>query len=83
MAEQARAIAAIAEDVGCALLLPTDAVVAREFKEGAASETVAVDAIPSDGMMLDVGPATVETLKASDALGVVFASAFSVMTVKL
>ena len=36
MAEQARAIAAIAEDVGCALLLPTDAVVAREFKEGAA-----------------------------------------------
>ena len=67
MAEQAREIAAIAEDVGCQLLLPTDAVVAREFKEGAESETVPVDAIPADGMMLDVGPETVEALKASMA----------------
>ena len=67
MAEQARAIATIAEDVGCALLLPSDAVVARDFKEGAESETVGVDAIPSDAMMLDVGPATVETLKAQMA----------------
>ncbi len=64
MAEQARSIAAIAEDVGCKLLLPEDAVVAREFKEGAESETVAVNAIPAEGMMLDVGPATVEGLKA-------------------
>ena len=63
MADQARAIAATAEDVGCALLLPTDAVVAREFKEGAASEIVPVEGIPADAMMLDVGPATVEALK--------------------
>ena len=67
MADQARSIAAVAKDVGCDLLLPSDAVVAREFKDGAAHEIVAVDAIPADGMMLDVGPATVEALKASMA----------------
>ena len=64
MAEQARSIAAIAEDAGCTLLLPSDGVVAREFKEGADSEVVPVGAIPSDAMMLDVGPDTVEALKA-------------------
>ena len=32
---------------------------AREFKAGAASETVAPDACPADAMILDAGPATV------------------------
>ena len=65
MAEQARTIMATAEEAGCEILLPRDAVVAKEFKEGAASEVVAIDQVPSDGMILDVGPATVEyvTLK--------------------
>jgi phosphoglycerate kinase len=31
---------------GCAIVLPIDAVVAREFKAGADNETVDVDAIP-------------------------------------
>ncbi|NNG05193.1 MAG: phosphoglycerate kinase [Inquilinus sp.] len=64
MANQARAIAERAKAAGCDLLLPSDGVVAREFKAGAESHTVPVDAIPEDGMMLDVGPATVAMLKA-------------------
>ena len=43
----------------CEIILPRDIVVAREFKAGAASETVAPDACPADAMILDAGPATV------------------------
>ena len=42
------------------IVLPTDAVVAREFKPHAATEIVAATAIPADAMMLDVGPVTVQ-----------------------
>ncbi len=62
MAEQARAIAAVARDSGCTLILPVDAVVATEFKAGAKSRVVTVDAIPEDGLMLDIGPASVELI---------------------
>ena len=64
MAEAARAIMATAKEAGCDVVLPTDGVVAAEFKAGAASDTVPVGAIPADKMMLDVGPASVEDLKA-------------------
>ncbi|UEM20039.1 phosphoglycerate kinase [Skermanella mucosa] len=65
MAEQAREIMAIAEQAGCEILLPRDAIVAKEFKAGAESQVVAIDQVPADSMILDVGPATVEyvTLK--------------------
>ncbi len=59
MADAARSILAAAEKAGCEIVLPKDAVVAREFKAGAAHEIVALDGIPSDAMMLDVGPASV------------------------
>ncbi len=59
LAETARTIMAAAEKSGCDIVLPVDGVVAREFKAGAASETVPVDAIPADAMMLDVGPKSV------------------------
>jgi phosphoglycerate kinase len=59
MADQARSIAAIAKEAGCSLILPVDAVITREFKAGAANEVVAVEAVPADAMMLDVGPASV------------------------
>jgi phosphoglycerate kinase len=49
---------------GCAIVLPIDAVIAREFKAGAENETVDVDAVPSDAMILDVGPATVAKVNA-------------------
>ncbi|MDM7255872.1 MAG: phosphoglycerate kinase [Paracoccus sp. (in: a-proteobacteria)] len=63
MAETAREIMDKAEAAGCTIHLPLDVVVAREFKAGADSETVAVDACPADAMILDAGPATVEAVK--------------------
>ena len=59
----ARDIVAQAHAAGCTIVLPTDAVVAREFKPDPPTETVATSAIPADAMMLDVGPGTVEALK--------------------
>jgi phosphoglycerate kinase len=44
----------------CELVLPVDAVVAREFKSHAATRVVAVDAVAPDEMILDIGPATIE-----------------------
>jgi len=64
LADTARAIMAKAKETGCALVLPTDAVVAKEFKADAENETVPVGAVPADGMILDVGPETVEAVKA-------------------
>jgi phosphoglycerate kinase len=64
MAETARAILAKAEEAGCKVLLPTDVVIAREFKEGAASDTVAADACPEDAMILDLGSETVAAIGA-------------------
>ena len=63
MADQARDIMEKAAAAGCEVVLPIDAVVAKEFAEGAASETVPVEAVPDDAMILDVGPASIDDLK--------------------
>lgn len=55
----ARDIIAEAKNKGAEIVLPVDAVIAREFKEGAPSEVVAIDAVPFDAMILDVGPRSV------------------------
>jgi phosphoglycerate kinase len=62
MAETARGILAKASEAGCAVLLPVDAVVARELKANAATETVAIESVPKDAMILDVGPRTVAAI---------------------
>lgn len=59
MADTARDILVKADKTGCQIHLPTDVVVAREFKAGAANETVPADACPADAMILDAGPDTV------------------------
>ncbi|WP_419730567.1 phosphoglycerate kinase [Lichenicola sp.] len=59
MHDTARAIMAQAEARGCRILLPVDCVVAREFKANAENQTVAIDAVPADSMILDAGPLTV------------------------
>jgi phosphoglycerate kinase len=64
LAETAKTIEAEASKAGCAIVLPIDGVVAREFKAGADNETVDVSAIPADAMMLDVGPKSVEAINA-------------------
>jgi len=55
-------ILAQAKAAGCRIVLPTDAVVARELKPNAPTETVSVDAVPPDAMILDIGPASVAAL---------------------
>ena len=59
----AREIMAEAHRAGCLIVLPRDAVVAREFRANAPTETVSVHDIPPDAMMLDVGPNTVQGLR--------------------
>ncbi len=65
MAPTAREIMDKAEAAGCRILLPEDVVVARDFKAGAAHETVPSDACPDDAMILDAGPAAVAAIVAA------------------
>lgn len=60
LAETAKQIMIDAATAGCALILPIDAVVAREFKAGADSEVVDVSTVPDDAMILDIGPKSIE-----------------------
>ncbi len=62
LADTAKNILATAEKAGCAIVLPTDAVIAREFKANAANAVVSVDAVPADAMILDAGPETVSVI---------------------
>ncbi|MGQ0671719.1 MAG: phosphoglycerate kinase [Hyphomicrobium sp.] len=55
----AREIMTAARDAGCKIHLPTDAVIATEFKAGAATQVVSVHKVPIDGMILDIGPQSV------------------------
>jgi phosphoglycerate kinase len=56
----ARSLLASSGQGGGTLVLPLDAVVAPEAAPGVPIETVAVDAVPADLKVLDVGPMTVE-----------------------
>jgi phosphoglycerate kinase len=47
-----------AEEKGCEIALPSDAVIARKLEADAPHEAVPVTAVPDDWMILDVGPAT-------------------------
>jgi phosphoglycerate kinase len=66
-ADTAREVMASAKVRNCEIVLPKDVVVAREFREGAASRAVSVGATPADSMILDVGPNTIAAL--TDLLG--------------
>ncbi|MSO81302.1 MAG: phosphoglycerate kinase [Alphaproteobacteria bacterium] len=65
MAATARDIAARAAACGTRIVLPVDVVVAETLKSGVATVTVAIDAVPADHMILDVGPATVTAIIAA------------------
>ena len=64
MLDSARAILEKAKGNGCEIVLPSDAVVAGEFKEGAPSSTVDVNSVPADKMILDVGAHSIDDLNA-------------------
>ena len=60
----ARQIMLSAADAGCAIVLPSDAVVAKIFEANAAHETVTLDRVPPDAMILDVGEKTIGIVNA-------------------
>nr|WP_295464616.1 phosphoglycerate kinase [Mesorhizobium sp.] len=62
LAATAKQIMIEAATAGCAIVLPVDGVIAREFKAGAANEVVDVAAVPADAMILDVGPKTIQAI---------------------
>jgi phosphoglycerate kinase len=54
-----------ADAARCAIILPVDAVVAFQFAAHAPSHAYGLDAIPDDGMILDVGPRSIERIRAA------------------
>ncbi|MDV4145584.1 MULTISPECIES: phosphoglycerate kinase [Shimia] len=64
MTDTAKEIMDKAEGTGCSIVLPSDVVVAREFKAHADNETVPADACPEDAMILDAGAQSVKTITA-------------------
>ena len=65
LAATAQRILAKAESSNCAIILPVDAIVAFHFEANAPSHAYGVDAIPADGMILDVGPLSIERVKSA------------------
>jgi phosphoglycerate kinase len=64
MADSARQTLALAHRQNCRVVLPEDVVVAVALEPGVATRTVAVEAVPSDMMILDIGPKTVTRIGA-------------------
>ena len=62
LADTAREIMARADETGCRIVLPQDVVIAAALEEGAECETVPIAAVPSDQMILDVGPDSISAL---------------------
>ncbi|MCY6379294.1 phosphoglycerate kinase [Hoeflea prorocentri] len=62
LAATAKQIMIEAASNNCAIVLPVDGVVAKEFAAGAENETVSINAIPADGMILDLGPKSIEAV---------------------
>ena len=58
--ETAHNILTRAGQIGCEIMLPQDVVVADRLASNAAVQTVPVNAVPMDAMILDLGPATVQ-----------------------
>ena len=63
MADTARRIMDKAESRNCAIILPIDAIVAFHFEANAPSHAYGIDAIPAEGMILDIGGQSIERIK--------------------
>ena len=62
--DKAREIMAAAKAKGCAIVLPSDGVVAKEFKAMAAAKTLPIAQTPDDGMILDIGSDSIAAIAA-------------------
>jgi phosphoglycerate kinase len=65
LAATAKRIIDKADAANCAIILPVDAIVAEKFEANAPSHDYGVDAIPVQGMMLDIGPLSIDKVKAA------------------
>lgn len=65
LADTARRILDKADKANCAIILPIDAVVSWHFKANSPTRLYGVDAIDPDGMILDIGPSSVERINAA------------------
>lgn len=61
--ELAKSLEAKAKERGVQLLLPTDVVVADDFKPDANSQTVSIESIPDGWMGLDIGPDSIKVFQ--------------------
>lgn len=64
MVGTARDFLALADKQRATLILPVDAVVARTIEPGAPTRTVAIDMVPEQQMILDIGAKTVAAIEA-------------------
>ena len=65
MADTALGVVAAAKEQDCQLILPVDATIAKKLESGVAAHHVAIDEIPADQMILDIGPRTATALEAT------------------
>jgi phosphoglycerate kinase len=63
LAETANNIRDRAEQAHCAVILPIDATVAWKFEANAPHRTYGLDAVDPEGMILDIGPSSIERIK--------------------
>ncbi len=64
LAEAARRIMLSAADAHCAIVLPTDVVVAKALEANVETKTVMLESVPADTMILDVGEKSVAEVNA-------------------
>lgn len=93
LAQTAREIEAKAKAAGCEILLPNDALLAKEFKANPGHRVASVNDIQADEMMLDAGPdsakaiiaklATMKTLVWNGPLGAFELTPFDTATVAI
>lgn len=62
LVEPAKEIMQKAEKSGCEIFLPSDVVVAKELKDQPTCQIVDVNSVPSDSMILDLGPKSIAEL---------------------
>jgi phosphoglycerate kinase len=62
MTDTALNIMEAAKSENCKLILPCDALVAKDMEKGTSFSEVMIDQIPGDALVLDIGPKTIKII---------------------
>jgi len=62
MINTANSILEHAKNKNCELILPVDALIAKDMKKGSLFNEVSISKVPSDELILDIGPKTISNL---------------------